>query len=199
VSVQTEDSEDVLFISGSRVSVKSGEHHILLTNSQNEQFHLEDDFIGISYLFRICQELTSRSPVAISPTTIDKESDHNQKGRRIIDASIRKELSYDRVFEIIMNQERVIPEKHVLNLADEEWREIFLEVFRSRKTYAGGIIQELLKSGLPIDDVQIGRVLRNMRESGFIRGDQRKSKKSGNNYFLLTFPPYVDNNEPGDD
>ena len=80
-------------------------------------------------------------------------------------------------------------EKSRVDLPDSEWQGMFLEIFRGRKTYAGAIIKELQKLGLPIDDVQIGRVLQNMREKQFIRSEQRQSKTTGNVYYHLSFPP----------
>ena len=91
-----------------------------------------------------------------------------------------------------MNNEQVMSEKSRVDLPDSEWQTMFLEIFRGGKTYAGAIIKELQKLGLPIDDVQIGRVLRNMREKQFIRSEQRQSKTSGNAYYHLSFPPYND-------
>ncbi|MHA1990792.1 MAG: hypothetical protein ACW981_13590 [Candidatus Hodarchaeales archaeon] len=189
----TDSFLEILFQNNQKAYVGIENSRLVIRTSDNEKIHLELDPIALQYLFKVCleklHELPNINNVPSNFTTNNQLIQTKNKQNYIISKTT---LSYDRVFEILETNDRINPKTHSLDLKDDEWREIILEAYRTRKTYAGAIISNLQEVGLPIEDVQIGRVLKKMREDGFIRGTQRTSKKTGNLYYLLEFPPYKD-------
>ena len=184
---------EILFQNNQKAYVGIENDKLLIKTSNNEQIRLELDPIALQYMFKICLEKflhvsnVNNTPQSFSVN--DQIIEKKSKQKFII---TKNNLSYDRVFEILETNDRIDPKTHSIDLKDDEWREILLEAYRTRKTYAGAIISNLQTVGLPVEDVQIGRVLKKMREDGFIRGTQKTSKKTGNLYYLLEFPPYID-------
>lgn len=184
---------EILLLNNQKAYVGIENNKLIIKTSDNEQIQLEPDPIALQYLFKVCLEKLIEIP-NIEKRNSDILANNQQIQTRNKQTYIqsKKHLTYDHVFEILETNDRINPKIHSIDLNDDEWREILLEAYRTRKTYAGAIISNLQEIGLPIEDVQIGRVLKKMRLDGFIRGTQRTSKKTGNLYYLLEFPPYKD-------
>ena len=202
---------EIFFSSNQKITLSTENSSILLKDSTGKKFFLPLDPLGISYLFKMCllviknqginffdslnKDFISNSDSSYEKPIIAECSSKNETDSSIpsLDPQFKKDsITYDRIFEIIMNKEFIDPNKYLLNLRDEEWREVLLEAFQGHKTYSSGVIARLKELGLPIDDFQVGRVLKNMRIEGYIRGTEKISKKTNKFYYLLEFPPYQD-------
>ena len=184
---------EILLQNNQKAYIGIENNKLLIKTSNDDHIKLELDPIALPYLFKICLEkMYQHSGIKNNPALfLSNNQDVESKNRQNFIIS-KKSLTYDRIFEILDTNDRIDPSIHTVDLLDEEWREILLEAYRTRKTYAGAIIKNLQEVGIPIEDVQVGRVLKKMREEGFIRGTQKKSQKTGNLYYLLEFPPYKD-------
>ncbi|MFW9928474.1 MAG: hypothetical protein ACFFD1_03700 [Candidatus Thorarchaeota archaeon] len=193
---------EVHFQNSKKVFVGIEDNKLVLKNSDNEIIHLELDPIAIPYLFNLCVTNLIDTSHKLEPITIPAYENKINISKEVSKQKnfilTKKQLSYDQVFDLISSNNKIESANYTIDLTDDEWREILLEIYRSRKTYAGEIIKNLQIVGLPINDVQIGRVLKRMRDQGFIRGTERHSKKTGNLYYLLEFPPYIDDGDQGD-
>ncbi|OLS22666.1 MAG: hypothetical protein HeimC3_29400 [Candidatus Heimdallarchaeota archaeon LC_3] len=184
---------EILFQNNQKAYVGIENDKLLIKTSNNEQIRLELDPIALQYLFKVClDKIYQISEVKIHSSLFSSNNQYTEPKTKQNFIITKKPLTYDRVFEILDTNDRIKSSNYSLDLSDDEWREILLEAYRTRKTYAGAIIKNLQEVGLPIEDVQVGRVLKKMREEGFIRGTQKKSQKTGNLYYLLEFPPYKD-------
>lgn len=184
---------EILLQNGQKAFVSIEDNKLLIKNSNNESIRLELDPVAIPYLFKVCLDKIYKK-TGTNIHSIFSSNNNQFTEKKTVQKFIitKKPLTYDRVFEILDTNNQIDSSNYSVDLTDDEWREILLEAYRTRKTYAGAIIKNLQEVGIPIEDVQVGRVLKKMREEGFIRGTQKKSQKTGNLYYLLEFPPYKD-------
>ena len=50
--------------------IEAGKDEITLVNDRNERFILENDLVGITQLFRVCQDLVSSTTTADNPEVL---------------------------------------------------------------------------------------------------------------------------------
>ena len=202
---------EVFFSNNQKITLTTQNTAIQLKDSTGTTLYLPFDPIGLGYLFKMCLLIMKNQGINFldsfnNDLVFNSNNIHSQEKQPIVDKPIKNtvtdfnpvilshskktSITYDKIFEIIMNREFVDPKRYILNLRDEEWCEVLLEVFQGRKTYSSGIIAQLKELGLPIDDFQVGRVLKNMRTEGYIRGTEKISKKTNKSYYMLEFPPY---------